>query len=400
MAPNRSRDDLRSGRARTTTRRLPDVSQTESPAFYLRELQRRCPLDADQEARHAREIQSARRAIRELLLRLPRDCRETIAAGGVHPRPGRRWPLEHLETCCARLSRYRPEGGDPVLSALLRRIDDHKRRLDRSRDALVLANLRFVPRVAKRFANCGLSFMDLVQEGHLGLLKAVDRFEHERGFRFCTYAFWWIRQSISKALVDKGRLVRLPAQIGAELIRLKRARSELTASLGRMPTTREIAGKMRLPAKRIDALLAMMSDPRPIEDVAPPGRGGLVTGQEAGPASPTPLESALDREVRREIIAALSELSPREEEVIRLRFGVGRDRRHTLSEIGNKFGISRERIRQIERGALDKLPLRHLRGPEGSGLSPARARAIRQWLRHRRLTNARSTAEVGDRPAH
>jgi RNA polymerase sigma factor (sigma-70 family) len=320
------------------------VPDTDSPVFYLRELRDRCPLDLNRELRYARDIKRSRGALAELIPQLPPDCRERVTTGGLGPRRGSRWPLEHLETCCERLSRYQRGRSDPQLVRLSRRIEAHKRRLDRARDALVLANLRFVPHVAKRFKKCGLPFMDLVQEGNLGLMKAVDRFELERGFRFCTYAFWWIRQSITKAIVDKARLIRLPAQIGASLNQLRRASDELRESLGRKPTPGELATRLRLPEDKVDELLVVVRDTRSLEDVGGSGRQCVAASSPA-----TPLDTALDREVKREVGSALGELGPREEEIIRLRFGIGRERGHTLREIGQIFGISRERIRRIER---------------------------------------------------
>jgi RNA polymerase sigma factor (sigma-70 family) len=344
-------------------RRVPARRDPDSPAFYLRELGDRVPPGPEEELEWANRIREARERIAELVLAVPEEYRE-FAAGPSPPRPGKRWPLEHLESCVERLARLAPACSDPETAERLRRIATEKKRLDRARDALVLANLRFVPHVARRFNGCGLPFMDLVQEGNLGLIKAVDRFEPERGLRFCTYAFWWIRQSITKAIGDKSRLVRLPAQIGASLTRLRQARKELIERLGRKPTAAELAKRMKVSLERLEDLLAVAREARPLEELERPPGAGRDAESSGGAASP--LEEALDREVRREVVQALGRLSRREEEVLRLRYGLGRDRAHTLREIGVMFGISRERIRQIELEALAKLPVQHLRALQGS----------------------------------
>jgi len=353
----------------------------DSTEFYLRELGERSPVAAEQEERWAREILEARIALGELVLQLPAELRARITEGCCGPRPGKRWPLEQLQLCLERLEGQRPDGEDPALARRLAEIRAWQLQLERARDALVLANLRFVPHVAKRFTGCGLPFMDLVQEGNLGLLRAVDRFEHERGFRFCTYAFWWIRQAITKAIGDKARLVRLPAQVGASLTRLRKARHELSDALARTPTPGELARHMNLSRDEVEDLLAIVREARPLEDLSTRKRD-RGRGREADGAA-TPLEQALDREVRREIGQALARLSRREEEVLRLRFGLDRERSHTLREIGKIFGISRERIRQIERDALTKLSSKHLRSlrcvrgaARGAAVSTAGSRSL------------------------
>jgi len=376
---------------RETTRRYVGAVDSNSHTIYLKELSDNCPLTPAQEEQRACEIVEAREALAALVLQLPGSCRERVTEGSIEPRPGKRWPLEHLETCLKRLSRYESDPSDPELVHRFAEIESYKKRLDRARDALVLANLRFVPHVAKRFAGCGLPFMDLVQEGNLGLLKAVDRFEHERGFRFCTYAFWWIRQSITKAIGDKARLVRLPAQIGAGLTRLRTARRDLSDSLSRTPTLGELAEHMNLSRDQVDDLLAIVRDARPLDELATL-RGGRE-GADAARDSATPLDQALDREVSREIDHALGRLSRREEEVLRLRFGLNRDRSHTLREIGAIFGISRERIRQIEQEALTKLSVHHLRALRGARSSTRSVAArLRRRTRRRRDESPRARA--------
>jgi len=353
---------------RASTRR-----NSDSPAFYLKELKDRVPPEPEQELRWATDIVEARDAIVEMVLDLPPECRAIVEDDSLAPRSGKRWPLEHLEAYLARMAGIESRVSDD-LTGRLREIAAQKRRLDRARDALVLANLRFVPHVARRFTGCGLPFMDLVQEGNVGLLRAVDRFEPERGLRFCTYAFWWIRQSITKAIGDKSRLVRLPAQIGASLTRLRGARKELIERHGRKPTLEELAEQLKISGGQLKELLAVTRDARPLEELAGP-RGGNTDGDAPSDAA-TPLDEALDREFRREIVQALAMLSRREEEVLRLRYGLGRDRTHTLREIGVIFGISRERIRQIESEALEKLPLEHLwtlRGPCAGTRAAARS---------------------------
>jgi RNA polymerase primary sigma factor len=218
---------------------------------------------------------------------------------------------------------------------------------------LMEANLRLVVSIAKRYQHANLPFLDLVQEGNLGLMKAVDKFQYRRGFKFSTYATWWIRQAITRAIIDTGRTIRLPAHIVQDLNRIAVARRTLERSLGRDPTLPEIAAETRLPvdkvthAMRSDVPLASLDLPLGDETVV----GDLVPDRVAV----TPEDALLETDARRRVSAALSALSAREREVLELRFGLHNSDGQTLQEIADRFGVTRERIRQIEKRALRRL---------------------------------------------
>jgi RNA polymerase primary sigma factor len=220
---------------------------------------------------------------------------------------------------------------------------------------LLEANLRLVVSVAKRYVGRGLSLLDLIQEGNVGLMKAVDRFQYRRGFKFSTYATWWVRQSITRAVADYGRTIRLPVHVIESLNRLNRERRTLTHLLGRDPTPVELADRMQVPVGKVQLLLEAVRQPTSLE--APVGQdeeselGDLLPS--AGTPSPEDLVAA--GELATEVERAMAPLSPREKEILRLRYGLGTDREHTLEEIGRRMSLTRERVRQIEAKAVAKM---------------------------------------------
>ena len=222
---------------------------------------------------------------------------------------------------------------------------------------LTEANLRLVVSIAKRYQHSALPLLDLIQEGNLGLLKAVDRFQYRRGFKFSTYATWWIRQAITRAIIDTGRTIRVPAHVAGTLSKIAAARRTLARSLDRDPTVTEIAALVKLPtAKVVHALGAdvpLMSLDSPVAEDAVFGE--LV----ADPRALTPEVTLLHRDARRRVAAALTSLSGREREVLELRFGLRNAHGQTLQEVADRFGVTKERIRQIEKRALERLRLAH-----------------------------------------
>ena len=213
---------------------------------YLREMGATPLLSKEGEVQLARSLQEARTACAKLFLRLPRACREDVLEDDPHgPRLGSKWSLDRLEQAYERLRIYASRHDDPRVDRILRRLRPEKANVDRSRDGLILANLRLVTHIVKKYAKQGVPFMDLIQEGNIGLMRAVEKFEYEKGFKFSTYAYWWIKQAITRAIADKARLIRIPVHVGEKLKRIQRVSDSLAETLGRAPTPSEIARKMR-----------------------------------------------------------------------------------------------------------------------------------------------------------
>lgn len=224
-----------------------------------------------------------------------------------------------------------------------------------AREHLGRANTRLVVSIAKRYMGQGLPFPDLIQEGNVGLMRAVDKYDYKRGNRFSTYATWWIRQAITRALAQKTRTIRIPLHMTERIRQMYRTAQTLEQNLGRRPTPEEIAVEMELPADSIrgmmDASQHAIALERPVGDDGDSEFGDFIEDQD----SPSPVESATQHLLQETIEEVLSELTPRQSHILRLRFGLGGGDPHTLEEIANKFGLSRERIRQLEKEALRRL---------------------------------------------
>jgi RNA polymerase primary sigma factor len=257
--------------------------------------------------------------------------------------------------------------GEEIKDAV-KHLDVAEEKVKRGKAELVEANLRLVVSIAKKYTNRGLQFLDLIQEGNIGLMKAVDKFEYKRGYKFSTYATWWIRQAITRAIADQARTIRIPVHMIETINKLIRTSRHLVQKLGREPTPEEIAERMDLPLDKVRKILKIAREPisleTPIGEEEDSHLGDFIEDKKAI----SPLEAAIRYDLQRQINSALETLTPSEEKVLRKRFGIGEATDHTLEEVGQDFEVTRERIRQIEAKALRKL--RH----------PSRSKKLRSFV--------------------
>jgi RNA polymerase primary sigma factor len=256
------------------------------------------------------------------------------------------------------------------LRKIVHMVQKGEREATQAKKEMIEANLRLVISIVKKYANRGLQFLDLIQEGNIGLMKAVDKFEYRRGYKFATYATWWIRQAVSRAITDQARTIRIPLHMIDVANKIIRTSRKLLNDIGREPTPEELAEKLAMPLERVRKVLKLTKEPlsieTPIGDEEDGRLGDLIEDKDAI----QPIDAAIQAELREATTRVLALLTAREERVLRMRFGIGMNKEHTLEEVGQQFSVTRERIRQIEAKALRKL--KH----------PSRSRILRSFLEH------------------
>jgi RNA polymerase primary sigma factor len=275
-----------------------------------------------------------------------------------------------VEKVRAEIKAISDTAGAPIFEfrRMCKTVQDGEREMMRAKKEMIEANLRLVISIAKKYTNRGLQFLDLIQEGNIGLMKAVDKFEYRRGYKFSTYATWWIRQAITRSIADQARTIRIPVHMIETINKLVRTSRQMLHEIGREPQPEELAEKLGMPLEKVRKVLKIAKEPisleTPIGDEEDSHLGDFIEDKNAV----IPLEAAIQGNLRESTTRVLATLTPREERVLRMRFGIGMNTDHTLEEVGQQFSVTRERIRQIEAKALRKL--KH----------PSRSRMLRSFL--------------------